>query len=155
MVEKKSPVATVKTEEKKASVETVKATVATKSADAVKTAPKPVVKEEKKEAVKEEKKPAAKKPAAKKTAEKKPAAKKPAAKKPAAKKAAAESAAEVILQYAGKEIPAGELTRKVKEIWTGEGRAEADLKDIKLYVKPEEYMVYYVINGDITGSFDL
>ena len=27
-----------------------------------------------------------------------------------------------------------------------------DLKDIKIYIKPEENKAYYVINGDITGS---
>ena len=142
MVEKKSPVATVKTEEKKASVGTVKATVDIKSADAGKAAPKPVVKEEKK-------------PAAKKAAVKKPAAKKAAAKKPAVKKEVSEPSAAVILQYAGREIEGAELVQRVKDIWAAEGRAAADLKDIKLYVKPEEYTVYYVVNGDITGSFDL
>ena len=29
-----------------------------------------------------------------------------------------------------------------------------DLKDIKLYVKPEEFAAYYVINEEITGSID-
>ncbi len=144
MVEKKSPVATVKTEEKKAPVETVKATVATKSQEPAKTAVKAAVKEEKKEA---EKKPAAKKTAVKKTAEKK---------KTAVKKAAvAETVSSVILQYGGREIQADDLIQRVKDIWAGEGKAAEELKDVKLYVKPEEYMVYYVVNGDITGSFDL
>lgn len=149
MVEKKSPVATVKTEEKKASVETVKVAAGTNTAEAAKTATKSAAKEEVKEPAKAEKKPAAKKTAAKKTAEKKPVVRKTAA------KAAAEPVSSVILQYGGKEIVTADLTEKVKAIWTAEGKKAADLRDIKLYVKPEEYTVYYVINGDITGSFDL
>ena len=33
-----------------------------------------------------------------------------------------------------------------------QGKKEKDLKDIKIYIKPEENKAYYVINGDITGS---
>ena len=29
------------------------------------------------------------------------------------------------------------------------------MKDVKLYVKPEESAVYYVINGDTTGKLEL
>ena len=32
------------------------------------------------------------------------------------------------------------------------GKKEKDLKDIKIYIKPEESKAYYVINGDISGS---
>ena len=66
-----------------------------------------------------------------------------------------EPAASVILQYAGREVQASDWTQKVKELWKAEGKAEADLKEIKLYVKPEENTVYYVVNGDTTGSFEL
>ena len=30
---------------------------------------------------------------------------------------------------------------------------EEDIQSIELYVKPEENTAYYVINGDVTGSF--
>ena len=41
----------------------------------------------------------------------------------------------------------------LRRIWTDElGKKEKDLKDIKIYIKPEENKAYYVINGDITGS---
>ena len=40
-----------------------------------------------------------------------------------------------------------------KDIWTDDmGKKEKDLKDIKIYIKPEESKAYYVINGDISGS---
>lgn len=32
-------------------------------------------------------------------------------------------------------------------------KEERDLKEIKLYVKPEESLVYYVFNGEEEGSF--
>ena len=35
---------------------------------------------------------------------------------------------------------------------SGQTNWEKDLKDIKIYIKPEENKAYYVINGDITGS---
>jgi hypothetical protein len=35
------------------------------------------------------------------------------------------------------------------------GKKAADLKDIKVYVKPEENAAYYVINNEETGSFGL
>lgn len=154
MVEKKSPVAAVKTEEKKTSVGAVKATVNTKKAEEVKEAAKSTAKAEEKAPAK---KAAVKKAAEKKPVEKKAAAKKPAAKKTEVKKAEEikEPAASVILQYAGREVQASDWTQKVKELWKAEGKAEADLKEIKLYVKPEENTVYYVVNGDTTGSFEL
>ena len=40
-----------------------------------------------------------------------------------------------------------------KDIWTDDmGKKEKDLKDIKIYIKPEESKAYYVINGDVSGS---
>ena len=148
MVEKKSPVAAVKAGEKKTSVEAVKATVSAKKADEVKQAPKAAEKTEEKAAVKTA--------AVKKAAEKKPAAKKTAVKKTAETKAEAqEPVSSVILQYAGREVQADDWTRRAKEAWTAAGKAEKEIKAIKLYVKPEENMVYYVVNEEMTGSFEL
>ena len=148
MVEKKSPVAAVKAGEKKTSVEAVKATVSAKKADEVKQAPKAAEKTEEKAAVKTA--------AVKKAAEKKPAAKKTAGKKTAETKAEAqEPVSSVILQYAGREVQAEDWTRRAKEAWTAAGKAEKEIKAIKLYVKPEENMVYYVVNEEMTGSFEL
>ena len=30
------------------------------------------------------------------------------------------------------------------------GKKAGDLKDVKIYIKPEENKAYYVINGDVT-----
>ena len=91
---------------------------------------------------------------AKKTPAKKTTARKTPAKRTTTKKAAVVTE-EVYLQYAGKEFSSADLTAKVKEIWKEMGKKAADLKDIKVYVKPEENAAYYVINNEETGSFGL
>lgn len=68
----------------------------------------------------------------------------------------AKKSEEIILQFGGREIYEKDLVARVHEIWKEDlGKKIQDLKDLKIYVKPEEYMAYYVINGDVTGSFDL
>ncbi len=105
----------------------------------------------------EEKKAPAKKAAAKKTtapkadAEKKPAAKKTAAKAPAKKTAAKKAAEEnVFIQQNGAEVTAADLIAKAK--------ADAGVKapaKVDVYVRPEINMVYYVIDGEKFGNFEL
>lgn len=89
-------------------------------------------------------------PAVKKTAEKKPAARRTAAKK------AAPANTEVYVQFWGKEVYAKDVVESIKKIWTDEmGKKESELKDLKVYIKPEDNGAHYVINGDITGFLGL
>ena len=116
----------------------------------------PAVKKEtvKKETVKKEtvKKEAAKKAPAKK-AEAKAPAKKAEAKAPAAKKAAS---AVVHVQFSGKEYKMEDFVNIAKDVWKYDlGKKAADFKSVELYVKPEENKAYYVINGEVTGNFDI
>lgn len=113
----------------------------------------PEVKAEvKKEAVKKtpaaKKAPAKKAPAAKKETIKKETVKKaPAAKKPVVKE-------EVNFQFSGKSYTSEDLIRITRDVWKYDlNGKEEDVKSIELYVKPEENTAYYVINGDVTGSF--
>ena len=63
---------------------------------------------------------------------------------------------EIYLEYAGKQILDKDLIERVKEIWTKEmGNKVKDMVDVKIYVQPENNVVYYVINGDVEGKFDL
>ncbi len=90
-----------------------------------------------------------KKAPAKKAAAKKPAAKKAPAKKAAAPKAAAEER-KVVIQYNGGEIAGTDLVDKAK--------ADAGIKTAKsvvVYVRPEINKVYYVIDDNTFGNFDL
>ena len=106
-------------------------------------------------AAKAEKKAPAKKAPAKKTAEKKAAA--PAA-KTAEKKAPVKKAAKVEetvnFQFSGKSYTPDDLMKIFKDVWKYDmnGREE-DIKNVELYVKPEENTTYFVVNGSITGSF--
>lgn len=124
-----------------------KAVAATKPAEAK-------VEEKKVEAKKavEEKKAV---PAKKAVAPKKETAKKAA---PAKKEAAVKAATKVSvnLQFAGKEYKAEDFEKMAKDVWQYDlGKKAADLKSVDLYVKPEENKVYYVMNGDVTGDFDI
>ena len=120
----------------------------------VKEAPKAVVKEAA-EKMAPAKKAAAKKPAEKKAvAKKETTAKKETAEKkaPAKKKAAAKEA--VHFEFSGKSYTPEDLLKSCKDVWKYDlNGKEEDLKSVELYVKPVENTTYYVINGDITGSF--
>ena len=94
-------------------------------------------------------------PAKKAVAPKKETAKKAA---PAKKEAAVKAATKVSvnLQFAGKEYKAEDFEKMAKDVWQYDlGKKAADLKSVDLYVKPEENKVYYVMNGDVTGDFDI
>ena len=153
---------TPKTDDAKASVETK---AAEKTAEVKPAAAKPVEEkaaevksdEEKTTTVKSEepaKKTAAKKTTTRKTATAKKTTTKTAAKTTAAKKA--EPVTEVYVQYWGKEIHTSEVADRIKKIWTEDmGKKASELKDLKIYIKPEDNGAHYVINGDVTGFIGL
>ncbi|MDD6340068.1 MAG: DUF6465 family protein [Butyrivibrio sp.] len=105
----------------------------------------------------EEKKPVEKKPVEKKPAEKKPAAKKPAAKKATAKKPAAKAAApvEVFVQFNGQETVVDAVVAKAKAAYEADGHRASSIKELQVYLKPEESAAYYVINKKYAGRVDL
>ena len=153
---------TPKTDDAKASVETK---AAEKTAEVKPAAEKQVEEktaevksaEEKTTAVKSEepaKKTAAKKTTTRKTTAAKKTTTKTAAKTTAAKKA--EPVTEVYVQYWGKEIHTSEVADRIKKIWTEDmGKKASELKDLKIYIKPEDNGAHYVINGDVTGFIGL
>lgn len=153
---------TPKTDDAKASVETK---AAEKTAEVKPAAEKPVEEktaevksaEEKTTAVKSEepaKKTAAKKTTTRKTTAAKKTTTRTAAKTTAAKKA--EPVTEVYVQYWGKEIHTSEVADRIKKIWTEDmGKKASELKDLKIYIKPEDNGAHYVINGDVTGFIGL
>lgn len=122
----------------------VKAAAPVKEAEAKKAAP----------AAKAEKKASAKKAPAKKAEVKKAAA--PAAKeeKKAPVKKAAKVEETVNFQFSGKSYTPDDLMKIFRDVWKYDmnGREE-DIRNVELYVKPEENTTYFVVNGSITGSF--
>lgn len=107
-------------------------------------------------AVKEEEKTVEKEAPAQKTTARKTASKTPAKRTAASKKTAESKAvaadAEVYVQFWGREIHTKDVVESIKKVWTEEmGKKESDMKELKVYIKPEDNGAHYVINGDITG----
>ena len=91
---------------------------------------------------------------------KKPAAKRTTAKKTTTKKTTttrgrkAEVKEVVHVQFEGKSYTTEDLVKSAKDVWKYDLKQKAsDFKSVEIYVKPEESLAYYVINGDVTGSF--
>lgn len=136
----------------KASVKPAKDT-AVKAADV-----KPAVKDVTAKAVPAKEAPemkAEEKPAVKtETAPKKEAAsKETTAKKAATKKK--EITTTVRIQYLGKDVAVKDKIKEIRAIWQKAGNRVRDIKDIELYVKPEDNKIYFVVNGDFDGSVDM
>lgn len=83
------------------------------------------------------------------------AKKAPAKKATPAKAAKAEIKTALYVQFAGNEVTEADIIDKVKAAYVAEGHKESAIKEINLYVKPEEYAVYYVINDKAIGKVDL
>ena len=88
-------------------------------------------------------------------AKKEPAKKAPAKKATPVKAAKAEIKTALYVQFAGNEATEADIIDKVKAAYVAEGHKESAIKEINLYVKPEEYAVYYVINDKAIGKVNL
>ena len=55
-----------------------------------------------------------------------------------------------VLQYGSKEVTVAELVEKAKAAWTG-----SEIKEVNLYIKPEDSCVYVVINGEVAETIAL
>lgn len=87
---------------------------------------------------------------------KKAPAKKAAAKTTAVKTTKAASVdTELYVQFAGNEVSTTDIVAKVKAAYIAEGHKESAIKAIKLYIKPEDSAVYYVINDKASGMVSL
>ena len=137
VVEKVAEAPAAKAEEKAAAVKP--AEKAEEKAVAVKPAEKA---EEKAATVK-----AAEKPAVEKTAARKAPVKKTPAKK-------AELKSSICVQFGGKSYSQEDLIKIARDVWKYDLKQKVgSLESVELYVKPEENMVYYVMNKEFTGSF--
>lgn len=142
VVEKVAEAPAAKAEEKAVAVKP--AEKAEEKAVAVKPAEKA---EEKAATVKAAEKPAAEK----KTARKAPVKKEPVKKEPAKK---AELKSSICVQFGGKSYSQDDLIKIARDVWKYDLKQKVgSLESVELYVKPEENMVYYVMNKEFTGSF--
>ncbi len=85
---------------------------------------------------------------------KKTTAKKAESAEPKAAKADTAVNMAVHFQFSGKSYSTEDLQKIAKDVWKYDlHKEEEEYASLELYVKPEESIVYYVFNGDITGSF--
>ena len=131
--------------------ETVKTVKTETAAPAVKAEVKETVKEAPKAEVKTEAV-KAEAPKAEKKAEVKAEPKKRGPKPKAEKKEAVQN---VYVRFAGKEILTADLAAQVTEKWVALGHRASSIKELNLYVKPEDSAAYYVINGKESGKIEL
>ena len=60
-----------------------------------------------------------------------------------------------LVQYQNKEVDMTKVEERVKAQFVSEGHKSSDIKTVNIYVKPEEYSAYYVINDKFSGRVDL
>ncbi len=119
------------------------------SLDGLKVVEKVEVSEE--QASPKQRKPRAKRGMAKKEVEVK--AKDIIGKKTSAKKDTTQEK-QIYIQYVNREVNIADIEERVKKAWESEGHRAGSIKKLDIYIKPEEYAVYYVINGKNAGRVD-
>ena len=62
---------------------------------------------------------------------------------------------EVYIQYQGHEAMVADAIEKAKAQFVAEGHRVSSIKSLQVYLKPEEYAAYYVINQKVAGKVDL
>lgn len=56
--------------------------------------------------------------------------------------------AQIILEVFGQSFDVNEIYKKVKEDWVSKGNLVKDLKDARIYIKPEDNAAYYVVKEE-------
>lgn len=75
------------------------------------------------------------------------------AKKPMEKQRETET--EVILQYREYEVNMADVTERVKAHYIAKGNKAESIENMQIYVKPEDFTAYYVINDRVAGKVNL
>ncbi len=109
------------------------------------------VKEVKVEAVVEAPKAEAKKAPAKKATTKATTTKATTTKAATTKKAATKKETVITIQHQGNEVTVASVEANVTAAFVADGHKASEIKTLNIYVKPEEYAAYYVINDEFTG----
>ena len=62
---------------------------------------------------------------------------------------------ELTIQFAGRDNKESELIAKAKDAYKAAGNKASDIKKLELYVQPENSIVYFVVNGNYNGEFQI
>ena len=66
----------------------------------------------------------------------------------------AEPKEEIVLQFGDQEVSMSAVSEKVRKSYAQSG-SQGELREVTIYVKPEDRKAYYVINGETEGSVEL
>ena len=66
-----------------------------------------------------------------------------------------DAAPEVVLQYRGYEVDMEVVTDRVKAHYYSKGYKKGSIDNLQIYMKPEEFTAYYVINDGVVGKVNL
>ena len=69
--------------------------------------------------------------------------------------AVVEVSTEVILQYRQYEVNMDDVTERVKAHYVAKGNKPDSIENMQIYVKPEDFTAYYVINDGVVGKVSL
>ena len=76
-------------------------------------------------------------------------------KMPEQEKVKKETVPEIIFQYREYEANMDEVTERVKTHYYAKGHAQGSIESLQIYVKPEDFTAYYVINEGVVGKVNL
>ena len=62
---------------------------------------------------------------------------------------------EIYVQFGSSEVLTKDIVEKVKKAYVAEGHTADSIQNVRVYIKPEENMVYYVVNNDYASGISL
>ena len=62
------------------------------------------------------------------------------------------SGVNVVVEFNGTQRKVDDIVAKIKDEWVAAGHRLSTIKTLDVYVKPQDYTAYYVINGKIEGK---
>lgn len=62
---------------------------------------------------------------------------------------------EVYIQYKDTEVRTTDILEKARENYVANGHKLTDIKEVQVYIKPEDNKAYYVVNHKDIGKFEL
>lgn len=80
---------------------------------------------------------------------------KPAAEKKPVTRKKKEIVEDIYVQFSNNEVAAANVVEKVKAAYVAEGHSLDSIERLRVYIKPEENMIYYVVNDDYASGIDL
>lgn len=60
---------------------------------------------------------------------------------------------DMVIQFGANEVSTAEISEKVKKNYLADN--DAEIKSLKIYVKPEDNKAYYVVNDETEGNVEL